>query len=223
MEVVCAETSICTCCPLSLPGNLAADVAAVSCLWSGSLSCPPTAVESNCIRSPICASGKFGSAAVSTPLLPLEFQASRQRAQDQNGPAALNYLGWQSGRRGRQQMSGQPASAHLAAKPATPRTCRPHQSPRSPAAAHWKPARPRGRFDKARTDLSLRIKDFRARRAQPGSPAASAPQHSFGSKSARKDSLPHLRDSLATSVLWPRVCLLDWALGRQNLRETVPT
>lgn len=34
---------------------------------------------------------------MSTALLPLVFQASRQRAWDQNGSAAL-YLGWQSGR-----------------------------------------------------------------------------------------------------------------------------
>lgn len=41
MEVVYVETSICTCCPPSLPGNLAADVAALSCLWSGFLSSSP--------------------------------------------------------------------------------------------------------------------------------------------------------------------------------------
>lgn len=51
MEAVYVETPICTCCPPSLPGNLAADVAALSCLWSGFLSRLPTATESNCIRS----------------------------------------------------------------------------------------------------------------------------------------------------------------------------
>lgn len=51
MVAVYVEISIWTCCPLSLPGNLEADVTALSCLWSGFLSCLPTAVESNCIRS----------------------------------------------------------------------------------------------------------------------------------------------------------------------------
>jgi hypothetical protein len=219
MEVVCAETSICTCCPLSLPGNLAADVAAVSCLWSGSLSCLPTAAESNCIRSPICASGKFGSAAVSTPLLPLEFGASRQRARDQKTVLPLSTTSADNRQRGRQQMSGQPASSHLAAKPATPRTRRPHQSPRPPARSPARGARPSRRpLWYCAHQLQPPHQGPRGRaRTRPGSPVATAPQHSLGSKGTVKGSLPHLRDSLQCCTRSP-VCLSYRALRRQNLQ-----
>lgn len=224
MEVVCAETSICTCCPLSLPGNLAADVAAVSCLWSGSLSCPPTAVESNCIRSPICASGKFGSAAVSTPLLPLEFQASRQRERDQNGPAALNYLGWQSAA----------AAASRCRDNLLARTWPPNPRLPGPAARIKDSARPQPRAGSppapAAALIRLALTSASASRTlgraelSLGAPRPLCPSTASTANGPGRTRKPHLRDSgQAASVLWSRVCLLDWALRRRNLQETVPT
>lgn len=44
----------------------------------------------------ICAWGKFGSTAVSTPSLPLVFKPLRQQVWDQNCSATLNYICWQS-------------------------------------------------------------------------------------------------------------------------------
>lgn len=117
------------------------------------------------------------------PLLPLVFQASRQRVWDQNGSAALNYLRWQSGRSLRageaaaaaaSRCRRQPASLHLDARPSprapraetfmTPRTCSHNQSPglvcvrRGPRrlGRSWRRGRGAGARERAR-DFSRRF------------------------------------------------------------------
>lgn len=86
-EVVYAQTWSGTCCPPSLPGNLAADVAAPSRLWSGFPPRPPPhGVQPHqiSVSAPTASSG----AQLCPPLrLPLEFRP-RGSGWEQNAPAA---------------------------------------------------------------------------------------------------------------------------------------
>lgn len=122
----------------------------------------PTATESNCIRSLYSRLRQVRERSCVHPLLlPLVFQASRQREGDQNGPAALNYLRWQSGRslpagggrcRRGEQMSATtceltPGRAARTSRPRaetfmTPRTGGRHQSPAPGPPAAPQPRRP---------------------------------------------------------------------------------
>lgn len=96
MEAVYVGTSICTCCPLSLPGNLVADVAALSCLWSGSLSYLPTTTESNYVRSLYLCLRHVWERSCVHPHSTFSVSAPRRQMWDQNCSATLNYICWQS-------------------------------------------------------------------------------------------------------------------------------
>lgn len=67
----------------------------LSLKWLSALVSPPQ-LSQTILDLFICAWGMFGSAAVSTPTLPLVFQPPRRQMWDQNCSATLNYICWQS-------------------------------------------------------------------------------------------------------------------------------
>lgn len=87
-----------TCCPPALRRNSVADVAPLSWLWSASVAPPSPQQHSRAtLDLCICASGKFRSAAVSTPTLPLVSEPPRAKKGESGGRhAPLDYIFWRS-------------------------------------------------------------------------------------------------------------------------------
>lgn len=138
-------------------------------------------------------------------LLPLVFQASRQREWDKNGSAALNYLRWQSGRSLRageaaaaaaNRCQRQPASLHLDARP-------------SPRAPRWNIHDSEDFPPQSKPGPGVRPTD-------PATSAGAAARKRARERARAGDCSPALILYAWTSITWSRTSIQQWILPQTS-------